>query len=337
MGLKVKTTHTQGLIPQSSTLLSTNLPFGNIITTKTSTSFRLYLKNVSGIYKANSWDEWKELAKQSSSLKLDVVCMTKSNLNWNTKLQHNAQSLAQRSTKNCQSSTSSNTSPGFGYYQPGGTATAIMGNATGQITYKIIDKSSMGRWSGFRLHTNGTKHINIITVYQATKTDGILTNYMQQINTLKQQGQTKPEPRKQLLADLQLIVQSHNKSGDLTIILMDANDGLYNKQSLLPTFLHNTNLVPLISNPEMHPPTHTRGSYCIDFIIGSPPLVQYIESSGITGFFEQPWPNTDHRGLFIDINMNRLFGATLQSIPEPMQRRDTNSDTTQHIRSRINS
>jgi hypothetical protein len=168
----------------------------------------------------------------------------------------------------------------------GGTATAILGNATGRITSKIIDNSSMGRWSGFRLHTNGKKHINIITVYQATKSDGILTNYMQHVNTLKQQGQLKPDPRKQLLADLQIIVQSFNKAAELTIILIDANDGLYNRQSLLPTFLHNTNLVPLIANPEQYLPTHTRGSFCIDFIIGSPQLVQYIEASGITEFFK---------------------------------------------------
>jgi hypothetical protein len=41
----------------------------------------------------------------------------------------------------------------------------------------------------------------------------------------------------------------------------------------------------------------------------------------MTGFFEQPWPNTDHRGLFIDINTIRLFGATLQSIPDNVPRK----------------
>jgi hypothetical protein len=87
--------------------------------------------------------------------------------------------------------------------------------------------------------------------------------------------------------------------------------------------MYNTNLVPLIPNPEMYSPTHTRGSHCIDFIIGSPQLVHYIEASGITGFFELPWPNTDHRGLFIDINTVRLFGATLPSIPEIVPRKVT--------------
>jgi hypothetical protein len=43
----------------------------------------------------------------------------------------------------------------------------------------------------------------------------------------------------------------------------------------------------------------------------------------MTGFFEQPWLNTDHRGLFIDINTIRLYGATLQSIPETVPRKAT--------------
>jgi hypothetical protein len=160
-----KTTHTQGIISHASTPTSTNLPIGNLITSKLPTSFRLFLKNVNGIYKANSRDEWKIISKYASTLKLDVVCMTETNLNWNKKLQYNAQSLSQRTTKNCQLSVSSNNTNRFGYYQPGGSATAILGNASGRITSTIIDKSSMGRWSGFRLHTNGKQHINIITVY----------------------------------------------------------------------------------------------------------------------------------------------------------------------------
>jgi hypothetical protein len=43
----------------------------------------------------------------------------------------------------------------------------------------------------------------------------------------------------------------------------------------------------------------------------------------MTGFFEQPWPNTDHRGLFKDINTIQRFGATLKSIPETVPRKVT--------------
>jgi hypothetical protein len=181
----------------------------------------------------------------------------------------------------------------------------------------------MGRRSGFKLHTNRDSNINIITVYQSTKSDGLHTNYMYQISHMKKQGITNPDPRKQLMIDLQLMIGRFNTKNESTIVLIDANDGLYQKQSLLPTFLHNTNLVPLVSNLENYPPTHSRGSYCIDFVFGSPNTVPFITSSGISGFFDQPWPHTDHRGLFININIVGLFGATIHTIPESIPRRVT--------------
>jgi hypothetical protein len=66
----------------------------------------------------------------------------------------------------------------MGNYQPGGTATAILGNLTGLIAQKITDSSGMGRWSGVKLHTNSKSWVNIVTVYQSTKSEGFNTNYM---------------------------------------------------------------------------------------------------------------------------------------------------------------
>jgi hypothetical protein len=48
-----------------------------------------------------------------------------------------------------------------------------------------------------------------------------------------------------------------------------------------------------------------------------------VEASGITGFFETQWPNTDHRVLFVDLNSTKLFGATLQTFPVNLPRKVT--------------
>jgi hypothetical protein len=122
---------------------------------------------------------------------------------------------------------------------------------------------------------------------------------------------------------LQKLIHTYNTQIELTIILIDANDSLYKKQSPLPDFLHNINLCPLISNLELYPSTHIRGSQCIDFIFGSPTLFQHIDASGMTAFYDLPWPASNHRGLFIDINVIGLFGATLHSIPTLLPRKIT--------------
>jgi hypothetical protein len=115
-------------------------------------------------------------------------------------------------------------------------------------------------------------------------------------------GITSPDPRKILLTDLAKMITGCNKQHDETIILIDANDNLKNPRSLLPEFLSTTNLTPLLPNPEHYHATHTRGSNCIDFLFGTPRIVEHIRAAGITPFFEQPWPNTDHRGIFVDID-----------------------------------
>jgi hypothetical protein len=212
---------------------------------KQTSSFRIFYQNVNGIYKGNSWTDWKAMANQAQLRQIDVIGFTETNIKWNPKIQQAASSLAQRYTKNCQMATSTHNGLSFGNYQPGGTSTSICGNAIGHIVTKINDTSSMGRWSGFKLHTNNGTHINILTVYQSTKSNGIYTNYIHQVEYLKNNDSKCKDLRKQLLLDLQSVVNTYNRQNELTIILMDANESLYKEQSLLPTFLHSTNLCPL--------------------------------------------------------------------------------------------
>jgi hypothetical protein len=132
------------------TLLSTqptvsNYPYDGIIQSNQSTSFRLFYQNVNEIYKANSWNDWKQLANQAKIMEIDTNGLTEVNIKWNPKLQHIASSLAQQYTKNCQMNTSSHSGFSFGSYQPGGTSTIVLGNSTGRILTKINDPTSMGR------------------------------------------------------------------------------------------------------------------------------------------------------------------------------------------------
>jgi hypothetical protein len=145
-----------------------NIPFGNIMQLKNKSSFRIYYQNVNGIYKGNSWADWKAMANQAQILQIDVIGFTETNKKEKPKLQQSASSLALKYIKNCQMATSAHNGFSFANYQPGGTSTSICSNAIGRIVTKINDTSPMGQWSGFKLHTNNGTHINIKTVYQST-------------------------------------------------------------------------------------------------------------------------------------------------------------------------
>jgi hypothetical protein len=162
--------------------------------------------------------------------------------------------------------------------------TAVTGKYTGKIKEVLHDPSNMGRWYGVSLYSNFDHVIHIITVYQSVRSEGIHTAFQQQRHILLNNGITQPNPRKQLLQDLSSQINKWNKNNATIIICIDANEQLKSKENLLPKFLSETGLVPLIQNPLQYPPTHIRGSKCIDFIVGSQHLLNHISSSGIAPF-----------------------------------------------------
>jgi hypothetical protein len=138
---------------------------------------------------------------------------------------------------------------------------------------------------------------------------------------MKSKGIINPDPRQQLLDDLTNLITIYNIQNDKTIIMIDAKEGLFSTNSKISLFLANTQLIPLVNNSQHYPPTHKRGSQCIDFFFGSQYIQEHITASGITPYYEHPYPLTDHRGLFIDIDTLGLFGATLHTpIPQNPKR-----------------
>jgi hypothetical protein len=299
-----------------------NFPFGDLLSsTKPAGAIRLFFQNVNGIRSYNSWAPWANACNSLNDLQVDIFGIAETNLKWNTRLQETARSICQRHYHSALLSVSSSTDPTRTEYQPGGTATIITNKWTGRSTTSIHDHSGLGRWSGFKLRRNNNKHLNILTIYQPTISTGFQTCYQQHTNILRNKGITSPNPRKQLLSDLTHTINLMNTEGDFTIIMMDANEGLHERGSSLPIFLARNNLIPLIQQSHSYPPSHSKGSYCIDFIFGSPELLPYIQQSGYTSFFEHPWPSTDHRALFLDIDNVGLFGASTHSLLPTTQRR----------------
>jgi hypothetical protein len=310
-----------GSIQSTLTPKKNNIPFGDLITSpKHPNSIRIAFQNVNGIQKAKSWNELKSFSHKLSTLNVDIFGAAETNLKWTFARNQQVKAILQKTHNMCSISTSSNKEESLTAYQPGGTLTAIFHKYVGRITKTIQDPTSLGRWSGFKLHTHFGHQLNILTVYQSTKSDGLHTSYQQQSHYFRTQGIQNPDPRKLLLRDLEHLIGEFNNLKEETILLIDANDGIHQRNSLLPTFLSNTNLVSLIPNTNHHPPTHARGSHCIDFIFGSHRLLDHIHASGISALYDEPWPNTDHRSLFIDVDELGLFGANLETIPPPVRR-----------------
>jgi hypothetical protein len=77
--------------------------------------------------------------------------------------------------------------------------------------------------------------------------------------------------------------------------------------------LNKTTLVSLL-NIDDPPATYTRGSLCIDFMFGTPNIKRATERHGYLQFYKGAW-DSDHRGLFVDLNIDKLFDVPTQTPP----------------------
>jgi hypothetical protein len=254
-GIYSTTTPSHDLPQTSLATPKENHPFGDLISTpKREGDLRIYFQNVNSIYKFRDWNSLREASAALHDYKVDIFGFAETNIKWNLRLKNQVTNILQKDHKIVQTTTSSSNEPSRTIYQPGGTITTATSKYTGRIRGIITDDTTMGRWSGFTFSTNFQHNIHLITVYQSVKSEGIHSTYKQQQSKLADMGHRHPNPRKQLIEDLQVLIQKWNGQNDKTIILIDANDNLYNKDSLLPNFLSQTNLTSLIPNSFDHPP-----------------------------------------------------------------------------------
>ena len=73
------------------------------------------------------------------------------------------------------------------------------------------------------------------------------------------------------------------------------------------------------------PNTYSRGSKRLDYIFVSPPILDYVDICGIEPFHSVI--HNDHRGLFVDLDLQGLLGGEMASILPP-KLRGVSSNTT---------
>ena len=135
---------------------------------------------------------------------------------------------------------------------------------------------------------------------------------MQQIRLLKQQGATNPNPRQQVLDDLEILQLQWKGDNDDIILMMDANNNLL--EGALKKVLHKHKLSDAMGSLHGHdqPPTYSRGTRIIDYIFCSERLINSIVNGGINPYNDVI--PSDHRALFIDINVNQVLKGNIDEI-----------------------
>jgi hypothetical protein len=282
-----------------------NLPNDNTL--------RIYHQNIRGAKTYQQWNTWKEGIQQLQTWKVGVATLVETNTKWN-QININAATLTAKGiTKQVKLNISGSTELTESDFQPGGTACVALSKVTGRITTKIHDKSGMGRWSGFEIQGMNQKTLITLSAYQPTASsdNSDRTCHSQQWRIMRSKNIENPKPRNQFIQDLTEQIKEWQEKQFEIIIGIDANEGMYTSNSKIAKLLTTTNLEMLI-DIDNAPGTFTRGKTPIDFIIGTRKIKSAITAGGYLPFYAGAW-QSDHRGLFIDVRIDKILGQVEES------------------------
>lgn len=297
--------------------LQHNHPTGDVMSkSKQDNIMRIYYQNINGA-STNEWMDWERAAKTTVAKQIDITGYVETNVHWTTNLHNYAIKLLKRYQQQTRLTTSCSSEMGTRMFQSGGTATSVHNKWIGRIKTQIEDTSGMGRWSGFHLAGAQDHDIAVITAYRPTlSAQEVNTNYMQLWKIMRGKSQTT-DPRQQFLDDLAQEIRKWKNRQSEVILMIDLNDTITITETHLMDFLTRTGLAPIHhSFPEA---TYQRGTRCIDYIMGTELVREHTTAAGYLSFYNGLWPS-DHRGVFIDLDVSFSFGSKTDEMQQQRQR-----------------
>ena len=175
------------------------------------------------------------------------------------------------------------------------------------------DTSGLGRWSTLSFRGQDDKKFTVITAYRVCKgsiqSSPIGSAYSREHHHHKHSGIKQPNPRTLILKALQITIQKLHQLGHSILLMMDSNGSL-DEDLDLQQFLQECNLSDL-HDTDPAPSTYIGSSHRrIDHILGCPMTRQALNAAGSMSYIEGP--QSDHRGLFVDLDIHMLLHRTLK-------------------------
>jgi hypothetical protein len=303
-----------------------NIPYGDSLRKKTPGFSRVYYINPHGISAYRDFLDLCEMLQSFKEVEVDALCFPEINLDllkpdvrkrcediWNDFF---GTSLLVGSTSNLHARNA---------YKPGGTFTGIMHSLCGRYQTSGSDPHGLGRWSFVQLYGKDGKSLVMITAYRVCNGDisssGTSTAFHQQWHILRLAGKLRPNPRKQFITDLTIEIKKWQQAGADIILGGDFNERLGDTQDGLAQLVTQCGLVDVHASNhgvQAEPNTYSRGSKRIDYIFVSPSILDHVDICGIQPFHSVI--NSDHRGLFVDLDLKGILGGEMASIVPPKLR-----------------
>jgi hypothetical protein len=309
-----------------------NVPYGDLLRNKTPGFQRLHHINPNGISAHRDFSDLCEMLHSFHAIEVDGLGLSEINL----------ELLKPEVRKRCEDLWHDffGTSILVGFtsslraqraYKPGGTFTSIMHSLYGRYQTSGSDPHGLGRWSYIQVCSKDGKSLVMITACRVCNenisTSGASTACHQQWHLLRLAGQLKPNPPKQFITDLIQEIKRWQLAGADIILGGDFNERLGNTQDGIARLVTQSGLVDVHTSNhglQAEPNTYSRGTKRLHYVFASPRILDYVDIFGTEPF--HPVTHTDHRGLFVDLDLQGLLGGEMASMLPP-RLRDVSSCT----------
>ena len=296
--------------------------FGQVIPKKGSNILRIAFQNIGGFSPQANTIKDDTIRNGISTYEFDIMGLAETNTDW--RLVNEEDKLVHRTKgwwESLHLSFSFNiTKNPIKTKQYGGVALFSINKAVHRVVSKGSDPSNLGRWTWTRYRGRNNHTLRIVCGYRPNPpSGGPFTVYAQQMVYFN--GVNDPRcPREAFIKDLCAELQSFKNEGDHIILLLDGNEDM--RKGQLAAGLSECNLREVILDKygPNAPSTYRRNTKHtpIDGIWATPNIG--IEGGGFF-CFDEVFPETDHRCLWIDVTYITAFGHNMPAINRPSARR----------------
>ena len=304
------------------------MSWGDNIKQKHKHHFRLLTLNINGLPQQRNHPKYGTLREQVANCQIDIIGMSEINLNWSKFSTYDR--LPQRTSKwwentHCSHAFNSH-DVSSSKFQPGGTAILSRNLLSHKAqTTRISDPTGLGRWTSTLYQGQNNTLLRIIQLYRPCRPNHNSANGVyQQHSRFFLSKQITTCPRKQLFQDLKLFITHCLDNNEQIIVMGDFNDDI--TQPPVTSFFQSLsmhNLLLTLFHQHFHnsPFTYQRGTSIIDGIFAT---------HGITaergGYLDSLRFESDHRPIWVDIHLHKVFGSNTPPLTPLHCRRLKNED-----------
>ena len=198
-------------------------------------------------------------------------------------------------------------------FQAGGTLTLATNHLVSMATGdKHTDKTGLGRWSAISFRGKEEKIFTVLTAYRVCKgniqSSSVGSAYSREHIYHRNNDNKSPQPRKIFLQDITQTIKTLQSAGHAILLMLDSNGSLDDDDDL------KTLLIDCELN-DLHQQSPAPSTYIgannrrIDHILGCHHTTTAMKASGSLSYIDGP--QSDHRGLFVDLDLQHLLQKTL--------------------------